>query len=359
MRVGNPRALTEQQRQIAYGFPTVTGRGLLEAIPDFVHRPFLAVTMEDLWSWVRPRLGRAPHEVHLVRTTEQAALERLIEDLPAVEAVVGVGGGQALDVAKYVAWRRRLPLFQFPTALSTNAVYGHRSAVRADGQVRYRGWAVPECVFVDLDVIASAPRRLNYSGIGDVLCFHTGVLDWRYAWERGACEPQWPFDPDLAAQSLAKVDAVVEHAEDIRDLSPKGLSVLLDGLKWGTSFHGAGWCPRHIEGIDHFLFYVLEQRTGHAFLHGQPVCLGIYVGSLLHESRAEEMLRTIRTVGLDIRPAAMGLTWDDVAEALFAMKAFVRQAGLWRSIAHDADITAAFVASLRESVEDAYRDFVL
>ncbi len=343
--------------ELTYGFPTVTGRGLIEASPEFVHQPFLVVTMEDLWPWIRPSVAGARHEVHLVRTTKQTALDRLVADLPTLDAVVGIGGGQALDVAKYVAWRRRLPLFQFPTALTANAVYGHRSGVRTPGKVVYRGWAVPECVFVDLDVIAQAPRQLNYSGIGDVLCLHTGVLDWRYAWERGRCEAHWPFDADLADQSLARVQAVVEHATDLRDLTPTGLAVLLDGLQWGTSFHGAGWNPRHIEGVDHFLLYVLEHQTGRTFIHGQPVGLGVYVGSRLHDSRAEEMLRTIRTVGLDIRPAAMGLTWDDVAAALGALRAYVREAGLWHSIAHDAEITPAFVASVREAVEEAYRGF--
>ena len=31
------------------GFPAVLGRGLLGELPHFVHRPFLVVTMADLW----------------------------------------------------------------------------------------------------------------------------------------------------------------------------------------------------------------------------------------------------------------------------------------------------------------------
>ncbi len=52
-----------------------------------------------------------------------------------IRAIIGLGGGQALDVAKYFAWRRNLPLFQAPTALSFNAVYSHRSGVRENGKV--------------------------------------------------------------------------------------------------------------------------------------------------------------------------------------------------------------------------------
>ena len=94
--------------------------------------------------------------------------------------------------------------------------------------------------------------------------------------------------------------------------------------------------------------------TGKSFLHGQPVCLGIYVGSLLHELKAEEMLRAIHHVGVDIRPEAMGISWDDVGEALTTLRDFVREAGLWYGIAHEAEITPAFVAELRHNVEALY-----
>lgn len=104
------------------------------------------------------------------------------------------------------------------------------------------------------------------------------------------------------------------------------------------------------EGIDHFVFYALEHYTGRKFIHGQPVCLGIYVGSLLHDERAEEMLSAIHRVGVDIRPEAMGVTWDDVEHALIKLPEFVRQAGLWYGIAHEATITPEFVARLRERV---------
>lgn len=339
---------------IDYGFPTVLGRNLIAELPAFVHAPFLLVTMEDLAHLHDAALSGAERIVYPVRSIDEADLRRDLGALPPFQAVVGLGGGQALDVAKYFAWMRRVPLFQVPTALSVNAVYGHRAGLRVAGKVRYMGWAVPECVFIDLDVIRAAPAHLNYSGIGDVLCFHTGVLDWRYAADHGKGEPKWPYDPSLAAQSLAKVDAVLAATGDIRDLTDAGIGVLLDGLKWGTSYHGAGWNPRHIEGIEHFVFYALERYTGRKFLHGQPVCLGLVVGAVLHESRADEMLQAVRSVGLDIRPAAMGLNWADVETALTNLQGFVHEAGLWHSIAHDRPISTADVAAIRDRVEAAY-----
>jgi glycerol-1-phosphate dehydrogenase [NAD(P)+] len=340
--------------QLDYGFPTVLGRNLIAELPAFVHSPFLLVTMPDLAHLHEAGLSGSASVVYNVRSIDEADLARDLGDLPPFQAVVGLGGGQALDVAKYFAWKRRAPLFQLPTALSVNAVYGHRAGLRVGGNVRYMGWVVPECVFIDLDVIRAAPMQLNYSGIGDVLCFHTGVLDWKYATAQGKCEAKWPYDPALAAQSLAKVEAVLAATDDIRDLTENGIAVLLDGLKWGTSYHGAGWNPRHIEGIEHFVFYALERLTGRKFLHGQPVCLGLFVGAVLHDARADEMLRAVCAVGLDIRPQAMGITWGDVETALLGLRDFVKDAGLWHSIAHDRAIQSSEIAAIRDRVEAAY-----
>jgi len=341
-------------RRLDYGFPTVFGRGLYEEFRNILNPPFLIVTMPDLWERFRPEFEGADFRLHLVRSLEQSRLDRDAAELGDVRTVLGLGGGRALDAAKYFAWRRNLPLFQAPTALSVDAVYSHRAAVREAGRVLYRGYAAPQCVFIDYDVLRSAPRALNWSGVGDVLCFHTGVLDWKYARGVGRLEEKWPYDEDLALQSLEKVQTILESIDAIHDMTDAGIHALVDGLKWGTSFQGAGWCPRHIEGTDHFLFYTLEALTGRAFLHGQPVGLGVVVGSMLHETGAELMLDAFARIGLDVRPEAMGLSWDQAIEGLTGMRAYVRSQPLWHSIAHDAEITPGFVSDLKRRLDTAY-----
>ncbi|MGI9507094.1 MAG: iron-containing alcohol dehydrogenase [Geminicoccaceae bacterium] len=339
---------------LAYGFPTIFGRGLLDEFKHFVNPPFLVVTMEDLWPIFGHHFEGADCRPYFCGSIEQEDLNREAAGLGDVRAIVGLGGGQALDIAKYFAWRRNLPLFQAPTALSVNAAYGQRSGVRVDGKVVYRGWAVPQAIYIDYDVLAACPPALNWSGIGDVLCFHTGVLDWRYAEREGKIEAKWRYDQGLAQQSLAKVRNIVDNIDNIRAMNDRGIEALVDGLKWGTSYHGAGWCPRHIEGTDHFLFYTLEKLTGQKFLHGQPVGLGVIVGSMLHEDGADEMLDTIAGIGLDIRPEAMGLTWDQLKEGLRTMRPYVNEVGLWHSIAHDAPITDGFISDLKKKLDQAY-----
>jgi glycerol dehydrogenase-like iron-containing ADH family enzyme len=334
-------------------FPTVFGRDLLSEVPNFVADPYLVVTMADLWPILAPRLP-AGTAVHFVSTMDRAALEEDLRQLGDYASIVGLGGGQAIDCAKYFAWRRNLPLHQFPTSLSVDAMYGHRAGVRENGIVRYVGWARPETVYWDLDILAAAPPHINRAGIGDVFCFFTGVWDWQFAHDRGRCEARWPYDETLAAISLARAEAALVGQDAIRDLTPEGVALVVEGFKWGgASYHGAGWCPRHIEGVEHYIFYALEAMTGRKFLHGQAVCLGIVAGAMMHGRRVDELTQAIGNIGVDMRPATMGISWSDVDAALQALPAFVRAQGLPYGIANEHEVSAAFLEELHHRVEEA------
>jgi glycerol-1-phosphate dehydrogenase [NAD(P)+] len=239
--------------------------------------------------------------------------------------------------------------------MSVDAAFGHRIAVRMDGQVRYIGWAVPEAVYIDIDVIQGAPKLLNRSGVGDVLCFHTAGADWKLAHERGKVEPQWPYDQGLVDEAGQVLDTVMSRLDEIRDVSEVGIRTLVEALRWGgAAYHNAGWNGRHIEGVEHFYAYALEHLTRKKFVHGQLVCLGVYIGSVMQDNRPEEILAAIRRVGVDIRPQAMGITWEDAAKALYGLSAFVRDAGLWYTVADEARVTDALVAQVRDRVEDTF-----
>lgn len=340
--------------QSEHQFTTVFGRNLIGELSNFVHRPYLVVTMEDLWPKFEPFFSH-PAGVYCVHTLDVDVLFREAEKLPRCSSLVGLGGGQVMDVAKFFAWTKRLPLFQVPTAMTVNAPFGHRAGLRTQGKVRYMGWAVPEAVYVDFDVIQSAPALLNRSGVCEVLCYHTAHYDWKLAHRLGKTEPQWPYDERLVNEARAQLDQVMAHLDDIHAVNETGIRTLMLANRWGgATFHNAGWNPRHIEGIDHFFFYTLEYLTGKHFIHGQPVCLGIYIGSALQDNEPEKMLAAIQRVGVDIRPEAMGVTWDDVAEAMRKLAWYVRFAGLWYTIADVRPVTEDFIAQVKERVETVF-----
>ena len=332
-------------------FRTAFGRNLLAEIPNFVAGPWLVVTMEDLWPHTKAQFPEGT-PVWFVRSMERADLEANLPQIKPYASVIGLGGGQAIDAAKYFAWRLDLKLHQFPTSLSVDAMYSQRAGVRDNQIVKYVGWAIPECVYFDYGILEAAPKHINRAGIGDVFCFFTGVWDWQYAQAQGKCEARWPYDEGLAAHSLKLAEDALQGKQAIHDLTPEGINLIVESFKWGgASYHGAGWCPRHIEGVEHFIFYALEARTGIKFLHGQAVCLGLIAGAMMHGKRVEELRKAVADIGVDIRPESLGLTWADVDATLMGMHDFVRENNLPYGIAHEFDVDRTFLDQLRGCVE--------
>ena len=101
------------------------------------------------------------------------------------EAIVGIGGGKVLDVAKYIAFLSDLPFVSVPTSTAHDGfassgcslyINGHRTSVHA---------RMPYGIIVDTAVIKKSPERFIYSGLGDIVSKITAVYDWLFEEEKG------------------------------------------------------------------------------------------------------------------------------------------------------------------------------
>jgi phosphoribosylamine-glycine ligase len=66
------------------------------------------------------------------------------------------------------------------------------------------------------------------------------------------------------------------------------------------------------------------------------------------------MVNALQRAGVDIRPEAMGVSWDEAAAAMRTLPSFVREAGLWHSIADERVIDDGVVDDVRARVIHAY-----
>lgn len=97
------------------------------------------------------------------------------------DSVVAVGSGSLNDIAKHAAHMHRKPYAVFGTAPSMNGYTSVAAALTEGGLKKSLPSTAPLGVFLDLDVLARAPKRLIAAGIGDSLCRATAQVDWLLA----------------------------------------------------------------------------------------------------------------------------------------------------------------------------------
>jgi glycerol-1-phosphate dehydrogenase [NAD(P)+] len=85
------------------------------------------------------------------------------------DAIIGFGGGKALDVAKYSSFLCRLPYFSVSTSLSNDGFCSSQSSLTFDDRRRPLPSAMPFGVILDTAVCLNAPEILWHSGVGDLV----------------------------------------------------------------------------------------------------------------------------------------------------------------------------------------------
>lgn len=283
-------------------------------------RPTLLVTSPSLML-TAARLSRVNVvATELISSTEWCVLEEKAP-LTSVEAVIGLGGGSAMDVARLRGAQLAAEVTCVPTLLSTDAFLTSTTAVRRKGLVRYLPTGPAACVVIDEELLLGAPYRLRALGCCDVLSILTASDDWR-------------SDP-AACHSEAAIDAGLQICEDIFAAedevaagSRAGLRAILAALEAEVQLC-ARYGDRVEEGSEHYFAYALEQRVPR-MMHGTLVGLGILLCRLLQGQPVERLSSFMATTGI-------AQSWQTVSrralvETLLSMPDFVREAGYPASV---------------------------
>lgn len=306
---------------------------------DTLHRlgPYLIAVNDPPWSSIADRVPApvtivAAHDMEVA--TLDLAVERTADD--AAEVVVGFGGGTALDTAKYLAWKRGLPLVQIPTITSVDAGFTDAIGVRSHGRVRYVGSIVPEEVVLDIELIRSAPAHLNRAGIGDVLSCHTGLHDWRAAVAAGEGVGWNAEAAALGETLLAELDSMIVDIHDVTE----------DGIRWLAHCYrriGAACAllghSRFEEGSEHFWAYAYEHGTGAHQVHGELISFAVVALAHVQDNEPEFAHRVVAQAGVRAHPDDLGITRAEFVDHLVGLRAYSHAEGLDVGVADLTDIT--------------------
>ncbi|MCL4767245.1 MAG: iron-containing alcohol dehydrogenase [Hyphomicrobiaceae bacterium] len=116
-------------------------------------------------------LGDAPHP-------DMDTVRQVMAESTDADGLVAVGSGSINDITKHAAHLVGKPYAVFGTAPSMNGYTSVSAAITEDGLKKSLPSTAPRGVFLDLDVLAAAPKRLIAAGFGDSICRSTAQTDW-------------------------------------------------------------------------------------------------------------------------------------------------------------------------------------
>ncbi|MCE4601584.1 MAG: NAD(P)-dependent glycerol-1-phosphate dehydrogenase [Desulfurococcales archaeon] len=304
----------------------VVGRGVIGEVGGYASQLYargssiLVVTGPRVYSLYYPRVRQSLEEAGFsvesvviidatVDTAEKVASQARESG---VRALVGLGGGRSIDIAKYASSHAGAGLISLPTVASHDGITSPFASLKGFDRPISRRAKPPDIIILDVDVISKAPRRYNIAGFGDLIGKFTAVRDWRLAHKlRGEYYGEY-------AASLALMSArhVASYAREIGLGTTEGYRVLLEALvSSGVAMCIAG-SSRPASGSEHLFAHALSIIAKRKPLHGEAVGVGTIMMSYIHGMKWRRIKRLMQEAGAPTTAREIGVEDEEVIEAL-------------------------------------------
>lgn len=261
-------------------------------------------------------------EGFLVEAPTFKEAEEKAEAVKGFEAVIGVGGGSVIDVAKYAAYKTGKTFISIPTAPSHDGIASPTASLFDKGRRISIKTRAPIIALIDLDVMINAPKTLKASGFGDILAKIVSIKDWQL----GRDEVGEPYCKTAENFTLRAVELVVEALS--RPLSEQErIESLVEALIYSGAAMMVAGSSRPASGSEHLFSHYLDMNLKQRAPHGIQCAIGALAMARYHEKynpdwwrRPEYSWRKIREfmagAGIPVSLAENGIPSELAARAL-------------------------------------------
>ena len=235
------------------------------------------------------------------------------------DMIFAVGGGKAIDTGKALAHRTKRPFFTFPTIASTCASCTSLAIMyNLDGSLdQYEFSKIPaNHIFINTQIIAEAPDRYLWAGIGDTMAKHFECTI--------SSRNDIPSHSDAMGIALSSMcaDPIIRWGKKaMSDCKNNQVSYELEevvlGIIISTGFVSNFVQVDYTTGLAHAIyngFTMVDSVEHNGHLHGEIVSYGILVMLTVDKQfdKRDELYRFSRSIGLPTRLADIDATVDDL-----------------------------------------------
>lgn len=228
-----------------------------------------------------------------------------------VEALIGVGGGKAIDAVKYMSFLKKLPFISIPTSTSNDGFSSAGASLLVNGKRMSLPAKTPYGIIVDIDVIKGAPEKFIFSGIGDLISNITALYDWKFEEEHGKV-----IVDDFATMISKKAVNSFVRTEFKTIKDDLFLKELVDSLTLnGISMEIAG-NSSPASGSEHLISHALDKFLEVPQLHGIQVGIATYIIAKVQNHRYERISKVLKETGFFEYVKTLNMRKEDFKKAI-------------------------------------------
>ena len=283
-----------------------------------IDKPFVIVSAagRDLAAGVE---GPRPPAVRIADTDQDWAADTgALAQKEGADAIVAVGGGRCLDVAKLAAARAGLVNVAVPTQLSHDGICSPVAVVPdASGKTESLGAVEPRFVFLSLPTLVRAPVESLAAGLGDLLANPLALRDWALAAERGLEEIDqraW----DLSVESFELINVHLDRDTNVSASDPLFHRRLADALILSGMAMIVAGTSRPASGSEHEISHAIDERLGGRAMHGAQVAFGCIFSVALYGDDTDAFRGRLKRLGLPQHPSDLSMSEQEVVDVLLA-----------------------------------------
>ena len=241
--------------------------------------------------------------------------------------LIGIGGGRVMDILKYIMMKTNKYCVAIPSSLATHVYTSPKitisPALAELGEIVTIDSPVPNIVIIDINFLSNLQEtnpRLIRAGLGDMMACITALEDWKLAEQYQTTKVNHAIIDmiNLIIERLSKIDVEKPLKDWVEDY------IFLQTLLCRIS----GWAgSAPVSGSEHLFAIAAENNFSNPPLHGELVALGAIIMTYIQEKSYKQVSQLARKLKLPISLSEIGISIEQVIDALQNTKKIARKKG--------------------------------